>query len=308
MVLKIVAFIILTLATISLFYTLTVETKKVFAHFKISMSHVTKRDWISNFKKFSLLELKLHQVFPRVLLLKNKKEISFTLFMLAVSFIVVVVETPIESKIPDFINIILLAIFFIGLGKFFSYSSNDSFTNSQNWIMSVLILVMFTLSFFIVYLENPLKIQFLIVITMFIIIYTVIIISTVLRNFNNMIFQLINFIFGFGLILCTAGFAFGLFYLEYNDVFNIYTLEEYNTIMFDFNSSLSSYLFIIYKGLIPFYSFPSSGITLEQPITLILLCEYIIGFVFNVIIIGFFVSYFVTKFSKRNDEQSNISF
>lgn len=308
MVLKIVAFVILTLATISLFYTLTVGIKKVFAHFKRFISHDKKREWISNIKKISLLDLKLDQVFPRVLLLKNKKEISFTLFMLTVSFIVVVVETPIESKIPDFINIILFAIFFIGLGKFFAYSSNDSFINFYNWLMSVLILIIFTLSFLIVYLENPLNFRFLIVITMFIIIFSVILISTVLRNFNNMIFQLLNFIFGFGLILGTAGIAFGLFYLEYNDVFKIYTLEEYNTIMFDFNSSLTTYLFIIYKGLIPFYSFPSNGITLEQPITLILLCEYIIGFVFNVIIIGFFVSYFVTKFSKRNDEQSNISF
>ncbi|KON88918.1 hypothetical protein AF332_20390 [Sporosarcina globispora] len=236
-------------------------------------------------------------------MLKNKKEISTAIFILTVSFIVVIVETPIESKIPGFINLILFLIFLIGLGKIFTYSSNNSFINFLNWLFRVLLLITFTLGFLNVYLENPLNFRFLIVLTIFIIIFSVILITNALKNFNNMIFQLLNFIFGYGLILCVAGIGFGLFYLEYNDVFNLYTLEEYNKIMFHSNSSLTTYLFIIYKGLIPFYSFPSSGIILEQPITLILLCEYIIGFVFNVIIIGFFVSYFVTKFSKRNEEQ-----
>ncbi|MBY6053316.1 hypothetical protein [Cytobacillus firmus] len=307
---KIIAFVILILATISLSYTLFiwtkntlfVWTKKSYAHFKRSISYLKKREWISNFNNSSL-NLKLENVFPRVLLLKNKKEISTAIFILTVSFIVVIFETPIESKIPGFINLILLIILLIGLVKFFTYSSNDSLINFQNWLWRVLLLIIFTLNFLKVYLEDPLNYRFLIVLTIFIIIFSVILIANALKNFNNMIFQLLNFIFGFGLILCVAGISFGLFYLENNDIFNLYTLEEYNKIMFHFDSSLTTYLFIIYKGLIPFYSFPSSGITLDQPITLILLCEYIIGFVFNVIIIGFFVSYFVTKFSKRYEEQ-----
>ncbi|WP_019153900.1 hypothetical protein [Robertmurraya massiliosenegalensis] len=302
---KILALVILIVTIVPITYTMFVWIRKTYAKFHNYLSKTN--EWKSNVKgNFKINKKMIRSLFlklslPKILLIKNGRVLFILICLFTVSFMGLFVDTPIQNKIPVFINLVMILIVFIGIGKYFLHTTSNIAINYQNWFMCVLILVIYILSFLLSYIENPENLPFLMVLIVFSIVFAVLLVLNVLSNFNNVFFQLLNFVFLFVVILSVVGMGFGLFYLWNNEIFNLYTTEEYNKIMFHFDSGVSSYLFIMYKGLIPFYTYTNSGITLETPITLILIGEYLIGFLFNVVIIGFFLSYFVSKLLKNKE-------
>ncbi|ASF41323.1 hypothetical protein CEH05_19995 [Halobacillus halophilus] len=99
-----------------------------------------------------------------------------------------------------------------------------------------------------------------------------------------------------------------MFYLENNDVFTYFDQKEIYGLKqsLEYSNTPSLYsdlLLVIHKGIEPFFNYPSNLNTEAGIISFIPLLEHIIGSVFNLLIIGFFVSYSVGKLLERRNSE-----
>lgn len=190
----------------------------------------------------------------------------------------------------------------------FKQVSDDRFLKIMFYFMNLMILVIYILQFSLAFLEVNFDVTLLLILTIILIFYSFLFIKGVVDAFKSYLFQFINFIvillfFNFIVI----GFNYGLFYLENNDIFGYYKSSEAEKIYQSFsviNEALNweYILIVIYEGIDPFFNFPKRIPGENGFINFIPLFEHFIGNVFNLLIIGFFVSYSVTRlFESRNN-------
>lgn len=213
------------------------------------------------------------------------------------------------------IQIIIGTICILAVGDFIhsanEFVSNDLGLKIMFYFMNLLILIIYILQLNLVFLEVDFNVTILLIITIISIFYTFLFIKSVVDMFDSYLFQFINVIlillfFNFIVI----GFNYGLFYLDNNDVFGYYQIDEAEKITQSFkgNNKLNwEYVsFVTYEGINPFFNFPHRISGENGFISFIPLIEHFIGNVFNLLIIGFFVSYSVTNLFERRNKLSKL--
>lgn len=309
MIEKIFNSIILMYTFIVLAYTLFIKFKKTYINIKLSLCEAFNYR-LPIYKNQSESKIKLSKkdlkyIFSDIFIIKSKQKRDIIILLFSLSTIIITNNTPIKDKIPSFIFVIFSFLFFFGLAKFFRFSTNSFLVNLSNLFIKWCILLIFIFTLLESIFKTSFNIFNIIFTILFSIIFSLILISSVLTDFNKRWFQIINIFTSFIVILIVTGLSLGIYYLEYNDIFNLYTRVEIEKLNANYQSGIINYIIVIYKGLIHFYSFPTN-VTLDQPETLILFFEYLLGFVFNVVVIGFLISYFVSIISnKRNYDQES---
>ncbi|MDZ5711332.1 hypothetical protein UFB30_03810 [Jeotgalibacillus sp. HH7-29] len=146
-------------------------------------------------------------------------------------------------------------------------------------------------------MENEANFKVLVSVPLISLVYTFIFMKNVIETFNSFLFYSINFLLIMLITMFIVGVNFGTFYFFNNERFGFYTSEDIE--MVNSGETLFALLQLSYKGIGPFYTFPALNI--NQSSTLIdytPLMEFIIGSMFNLVIVGFFISYSVSKISK----------
>lgn len=236
-----------------------------------------------------------------MLYINSKDKFDMVLFGFSTSLILLIGNTQIINMLPYFLRLALAIMFFYSLAKFFKVYPDEDFKHlflALKWC----ILIIFITSFF----QNTIDLAttktptlFGLAVTMlFSISYTFFLISGVLKSFKNVMVQVFNVLPGLVLIWVVIGIVFGLFYLSNNEIFQLYSDKELLGLMNLSEVGMNEMFFIIYKGLIYVYKFPSK-ITVGQPILLIPFAQHVLGLTFHLIIISYFVSYFVSVYSRR---------
>lgn len=274
-------------------------------HIKDSLSKVQNAKYSNKNKLFwdRYLNVKLEED----IYLDNPTKWKIWLYILSFSLLALNKNFSFSITIQIIIGIIcILAVgdFIHSVNKFVN---NDLFSKIMFTSMNLLILMMYILTFNIVFLELNFNVNILIIITIILIFYTFVFIKGIVDTFESYFVQFISFI----LILLffnfiTIGFNFGLFYLNNNEFFGYYESEEAEKIYQSFSEenqplNWGYVLLVIYEGIGPFFNFPDRIPGENGFISFIPLIEHFIGNIFNLLIVGFFVSYSVTNlFERRN--------
>jgi hypothetical protein len=96
--------------------------------------------------------------------------------------------------------------------------------------------------------------------------------------------------------LLIIGLSFGLYYFNYNDTFHFFSDTEKEIVD---NNGLKYVLFVAYIGISPFFSFPGDIKFSSDIMNFIPIIEYLFGYIFNLSIVGFFISYSISKYFER---------
>lgn len=246
------------------------------------------------------------------LYLNSFKKWRIWLYLISATFILLLsfngyADAANTNKASTIIVLIAVIIFMVGLGEFLHSLKFEGFVGLLFYISQLLILFIYMLTFIMGYLEDVSNVWVLIIIVIMFIAYSFLFVKNVVDSFKSFLFQFLNFIF---ILLFSnmigIGLTFGAFYLENNEVFGLFSENDLSFLnsthledSFD-RQSLNA-LLIIYKGLDPFFNFPSELAVEHGFMGFIPLIEHIIGSVFNLFIIGFFVSYSVNKLFERKE-------
>lgn len=215
------------------------------------------------------------------------------------------------NSVSNIFGLILIITCLVAIGDFI-HSGNrwilekDLFIKVLFYFLQLFVLFLYILSFNIVYLDEV-NFEVLLILTVLIIFYSFLFVKNVIDTFTSYFFQFFNFslillLFNFVVI----GFNYGLFYLSNNDIFQDFSLEEAEEInqkLSDGPVKLEHILAVTHEGIEPFFNFPSRTAEDTTLISFIPLIEHFIGNVFNLLIIGFFVSYSVTTLFERRTKK-----
>ncbi|MGX8791836.1 hypothetical protein ACW0TQ_08650 [Oceanobacillus sp. M60] len=268
---------------------------------------VTKRN--RDLKKdFKTDLIKLKNMFFKFMRSYNKEKFHIIILVGPPCSIIFLVQFKLDVYMPYLINYFILIVFLIGLFSFFlnsgKFSKLDQLDKLSLYFIKLMILFQFLLLFLSALYSNPENYKVLLFTVTFTVIYSLVLVISVLKDFKKRKwFQLFNMIGSIIIIISTLGMAFGAYYFSHNEIFGFFNSNEV-----DFISNGNMYialLFLVYKGLLPFYLPLENGqVTLEHPETFILLVESSLGFIINVVIIGIFVSYFSSFFQQEQTEKN----
>ncbi|WP_405141340.1 hypothetical protein MHI48_18180 [Paenibacillus sp. FSL H7-0942] len=240
------------------------------------------------------------------LIIDKWSKLFIHLFILVFSFTMILVSmdfTPNNIVEKQFIGILVIVVF-IGIGIFIERRIGR-FYNQGFYFLKVLIVLNYPLVTFQSYLDN-INIIGLFVTVIITIGYTSALIKNSIEIFNSLLFQYFNFIVVLILLnLLIIGLCFGLYYLNYNEVFQFYSEYEVKKIN---DGGLKYISYVIYVGISPFFSFPGQINLNHEIIHFVPLIEYLLGYLFNLSIVAFFISYSISKyFERRNSNMSDIT-
>lgn len=214
------------------------------------------------------------------------------LVFLPITLILSLNQLPLGMEIPPLFFRLAIIPPFIGL--FFFFLKQSKYDNDSLYFLKLLILVQLSFSLLLLTFENNANFVFTLITVIFTFVYSLSLIASVLKDFENKWFHLFNMIFVTCLIIFVTGMSFGGYYFSQNEIFGFFSPSEFNLMLNIEKVDEKFLLFIIYKGLIPFHSsFEQIQLSLEHPETFMLLFENVLGFIFYAIIISFFISYLV---------------
>ncbi|MFA6807761.1 MAG: hypothetical protein WCR27_02090 [Eubacteriales bacterium] len=234
--------------------------------------------------------------------LNSKQKKRLIIYALPISFILSIPSSFIQlNKYTTLIGFLCVLIALLGIGKYLGRNFKDHLVDKFiDYYIKVSIFIAYSLGFFIGYLENSNNNMFFVISLISTVIYSVYILKSIIDGFENIGFCVINFLLIYLYDLLTIGLHFGFFYLQNNDIFRLYSdIKMYES--FNLNTILS----IIQTGLSSFYTLSSTVLGLNSWMNFVPLLEYVFGAVFNVGILGFFISYITSKiFAKQNNNVS----
>ncbi len=199
--------------------------------------------------------------------------------------------------------IIMIVYIFIGIGLYIHKSFEDLLNDSLFYFLKLSIVIMYPLVTFQLLLNEIDNLTILFLAITLSIGYSFALIKNVIDSFKSLLFQFINFICILLILnLSFIGLTFGMFYINTNNFFSFYTEDQLNIIN---NGGLGYISFVIYKGLSPFFSFPGDIKISNDFIVYVPFIEHLFGYLFNLTIIGFFISYSVSKYFERRSNKKN---
>ncbi|MFB2515532.1 hypothetical protein [Lysinibacillus sp. OTC-L20] len=219
-----------------------------------------------------------------------------------------------ESKLFLLTMGIAVIVILSGIMWFLHNSSFSGFEKIGMYFIKIGILFSFTIAILDSDIKTVTSVESLFIGIAIPVLFSFLIMKSVVDSFkNNYIFQVFNFII---LILLLnffyIGFRFGLFYgvnndqyLNANGEFIFFQKEDIYQLNSSSNWGLEEILLVTYKGIKPFFSFTEFK-TGKDVIDFIPFFEFILGHIYNLTVIAFFVSYSVSKLI-NNQELNNSS-
>lgn len=202
---------------------------------------------------------------------------------------------------------IAISIILSGIALFLH---NSNFIGFEKWSMyfsKLYILLVFTMAGLDTYVKTTTSISALITSIGIPVIFSFLVMKSVIDSFKSYLFQAFNFILlilFFNLFF--IGYTFGLYYgfnntsfVDSNGDYIFYQLEELELL----NKSdwgLEEVLLITYEGIRPFYSLIEIG-TDKGIVGYLPFFEFILGNIYNLTVIAFFISYSVSKLINRQE-------
>ena len=297
---KVFFFILGIYALISTIYTLYIKIRNLESFNRFNSR---RKRFVENFKyqlSKDLLKLKDPDTYDRLLYIKTQKHLLIVAGIFSLSYILFIPSS--QNKLLQFFAIVSLSIIFYGIGVYMNHSSEDTYYRYMIYGIQLSIILAYSFSFLVGYLEFGENMILFISLLLFPLVYSFILLKNVMSNFKSTLFQLFNFIFILGAILFLWGLSFGSFYMHHNDVYELYSKKEIEHVN---NGDTSNIVFMIYKGLSPFYAFPDKKqISIEEPLTYIPFVEFVVGYLFNAAFVGFFISYLVSKLIIYEDKKT----
>ncbi|MBR0632547.1 hypothetical protein [Bacillus altitudinis] len=181
-------------------------------------------------------------------------------------------------------------LFLILVAFLLAYKNDKQEVNVAQYGTKLSIMILYPLVLLLKFLENVSNVNMIAIIVFFTALYSYLFLKSVMDIFKSTFMHLANFIFIYVFFNFIIGAVFGSFYI-YNDHFEYHYSGEYKG---------DGTLLILYKGLEPFYNYPIIQVD-EGNIAYIPMFEFIIGNIFNIILVGIFISYFVNKLSTKNE-------
>lgn len=247
-----------------------------------------------------------NEVLDEILILNSKFKWRLWIYSVAVCYILIITTLNIQQKHGVFtiVSYIIIAIFLIGVGEFIHYSKSDFFNNMLLYLVKWSIFIAYPTMLLTLFLENLSRLDIFILVIILLIGYSFLFVKSVIDSFNNYFFQFVNFVIILIFFnLFVIGFTFGAFYLENNHIYNYFTNDEFN-ILYEANENKEAFnykvaLVIAIKGIEPFFNFPSNSSTFNGEMYFIPILEHLLGNIYLLLIIGFFISYSVGRFIER---------
>lgn len=227
----------------------------------------------------------------------SRQKLDFFLFALGFSLLLVISPLLPGSIIMRLLGILALLLVFYWLAKLLCGNLWGSIIPSVFfYLFGVATFFVYSLLLFKGCLENIKSEYLLTVLTVFIFWLSMHFLRGIVNRFG-MCFALVNLLVIYLYNLAIIGFAFGAYYWENNQVFNLFSGFR----IYDFG--FTAVTTIIFKGLTYFYNFPSlNGITGSSIKTFAPCVEYILGRLYEVYMLAFFISYVVSKENRIRGE------
>ncbi|WP_055667905.1 hypothetical protein [Desnuesiella massiliensis] len=296
LLIKILAYIFIAYSTLSI--SLYLKEKLV----KIFVANTKKYKLNTKKKSIHINNISIESI-KNLLKITSKTKLEYIIYFFAISVLRVLPDKYNSIFCLRIIALFFLILFFIGVGRFIS------FRDKKLSLSSKLILYLGKLSIFFLYSTvflqaflQKLDNNFLFMLSILIsIVYSVCFLKYIIDEFNNFIFLMFNLFFVYIFNLIITGFTFGIFYAMNESSYHLFE----NIVINDFN--LRNFILIVNKGLKYFYTY-SDILNLDSLFkSCVPFIEYIFGTSYTLTILGFFISYTVSKvFSNSIDTNSNI--
>lgn len=256
------------------------------------------RDRNKRFKKqdFDLIDEKI--------LLDNRLKWKLWIYLMSFSLFLLFSDI-LSSGSLRIIELIIVFVILVAIGDYLHSVKFDGFFGIMFYVLQLLVLLTYVVVFTESYLSSGSNLKVLILTIVILITYSFLFIKNVIDSFSSYVFQFINFIFILLFLnIVGIGLTFGTYYFSNHEIYNIFTEKEINLIgtnleKNDMQLQYSDLTLIIYRGIEPFYNFPNNIDSSKGVISFIPLLENVIGNMYNLLIIGFFVSYSVSTLFER---------
>lgn len=242
-----------------------------------------------------------------ILLIKKYTIFRILIYFAAFSSITILNSISTTNVIVKYFGIAMFIIALIGVGELIHTNiiKDSMLYYILSWIGKYCIFLIYTLSLILVYIDK-IDLKVLSVCIIVLLTYSFLFLKNIIDTFKSYLFQLFNFIVVLiGINLFLIGLTFGLFYLGNNEVYEFFDQKEINNVENDFNNS--TILMITIKGLEPFFNYKYKSGPELTTLSFIPILENILGNVYFLLIIGFFVSYstgmLIDRKSKTNNKQ-----
>ena len=164
------------------------------------------------------------------------------------------------------------------------------------YITKLSVLIIYSLFFLRLFLEYLNNIKLLFMAIFIPVIYSFLFIKRIIENYKSITVQMISLTLVLIILnLAIIGLCFGGFYLNNYKYFPYFTKTDYKEITQ--NKKTGNIYFIIYKGMKPFFFFFYHIVIRNDFYGYVPLIEHFIGYIFNLILISFFISYATNKIS-----------
>lgn len=250
----------------------------------------------------------LYKNLGSILIIDTKLKIKILLYIFSAIYIFCLSNVNIENIYFKIFSLVMIAIFLVGVGEFIHTTLYNSslIINIGMYIIKYCIFLVYSMSLILVFFEvSNIKVLLLIIITL--LTYSFLFLKNIIDTFESYLFQFINFIVVLIFInLFLIGLAFGMFYLEHNIIFNFFNNDEIEKI----NNSYTGVLILAIRGIEPFFNFNIDRSFNLDEIGFVPILENVLGNVYLLLIIGFFISYSTgvlieRKSRKRNENSHN---
>ncbi|GIN93788.1 hypothetical protein J22TS1_48390 [Siminovitchia terrae] len=241
----------------------------------------------------------------KYLILDSQVKWKIWTYIFAFCYLSIMLELNIQvnNELFTIFSYTMLIILLIGIGDFIHSVRIEGFSKILFYLMKWCIFMIYPFVLLDVFLKDLSRIDILLITVGVLLGYSFLFVKYIIDSFKYYIFQFVNFVvilIFFNLFI--IGLTFGAFYLENNNIYKFFTEEEVNKLYesaaeneggFDYQDII----IIVIKGIEPFFNFPSEmdyGNMYFIPIM-----EHLIGNIYLLLIIGFFVSYSVGLLIER---------
>lgn len=238
---------------------------------------------------------------------KIKSKLKFGIIVWLISFCSII-NFPIQYKSNIFVRtfgITCFIIFLTGAGFYLNHriknlSLMDKFIT---YLQKLGIFVLYSSIFFIGFLTKLDSNSLFFLAIFMLLIYSICFLKYVLDDFKNFTFLLINLISIYIFDLIVFGYIFGVFYITRNDIYQL--VSDSSSVLNEM--TLYNNVIIINKGLYYFYNYCNLLEIKGDFNVCVPLFQYILGAIFNIAIIGVFISYTASRaFIEDNNKNENI--
>lgn len=235
--------------------------------------------------------------------LNSSQKQRFVFYALPISVILSVPLNFIQfNKFTIWAGFVCIFITLLGIAKYLGRNFEGYWLDKiHSYFLKICIFTVYSLGFLGGYLEKPDNDMLFIISLVTTIIFSVYILKSIMDGFHNIEFCVANFLLIYFFDLIVIGLYFGFFYLHNNEIFKLYSnIKQYDSY------SLFNILSIGRTGLSGLYTISTSDISIDSLKGFVPLSEYMFGAVFNVGIIGFFISYMASKISQSANKDDKV--